>query len=127
MTLPEQYTLRIEQGATLKRWFALQYPDGTIANLATAGTGYTSGTLKIRPTYADEPVLILTTDNGGVNLTYQADANGRYWSGYIFCAASATAELAPWGDGVFDLEVSDGFDVVRILQGRAWLSHEASY
>ena len=125
MTLPERYALTIDQGASLKRWFALKYPDGTIVDLVTAG--YTIGRLTVRPAYDDDPVLSLTTDNGGVVLDYQADADGTYWSGYLFASATATAALTEFGEGVFDLEISNGTDVIRVMQGPATLSPEATY
>lgn len=124
MTLPERYDLTIEQGVTLKRWFALQYPDGTIVNLATPG--YTTGRLTVRESIGGDAVMELTTANSGVNLTYQADADGTYWSGFIYASASATASLTAWGDGVYDFEISDGVDVIRVMQGTAVLSPEAT-
>lgn len=124
MTLPERYALTIEQGASLKRWWACVYPDGTVADLATAG--YTIGRLTVRPAYDEDAVLNLTTDNGGVVIDYQADADGTFWSGYLYASASSTASLTEWGDGVFDLEISDGADVIRVMQGPATLSPEST-
>src|SRR5687768_2628034 len=125
MTLPQTYTMTVEQGATFRRWFALQYPDGTIVDLVAAG--YTIGRLTVRPDYDEDAVLELTTDNGGVVLDYQADADGTYWSGYLFASATATAALTDWGDGLYDFEISNGTDVIRVLQGPATLSPEATY
>lgn len=122
--LPARYDLTIEQGATLKRWFRLVYPDGTVVNLATPG--YTTGRLTIRDEYGGTEILALTTANGGVSLTYEADADGAFWSGFIYASAASTAALDDWGDGVYDLEISDGLDVIRVLQGVARLSPEAT-
>lgn len=120
MTLPERYSLTIKQGASLKRWWALKYPDGTIANLIAEGYGI--GRLTVRPDYDEDAVLELTTDNGGVVIDYQADADGRYWSGYFFASASTTAALTEWGDGVFDFEISNGTDDIAVFEGPATLS-----
>ncbi|MDQ3540761.1 MAG: hypothetical protein M3440_08750 [Chloroflexota bacterium] len=124
MTLPENYQLTINQGATLKRWFRLVYPDGSIVNLATAG--YTVGRLTIRDVYGGTEQLVLTTANGGIDLTYQADANGVFWSGNIYASAAATAAMVDFGDGIYDMEIDNGSDVIRILQGICTLSPEAS-
>lgn len=126
MTLPERYDLTIEQGATLKRWFALTYDNGQIVDLAEAGDGYTIGRLTVRDEYLGEEILTLTTANDGIDLTYQADANGAYWTGFFYCSAATTAALEPWGDGVYDFEVSDGSDVIRVMQGSAVLSPEST-
>jgi hypothetical protein len=124
MTLPNHYDLTIHQGATLKRFWALRYPDGTIANLTTAG--YTTGRLTVRDQIGGTVLLSLTTSNGGVVIDYAADANGRFWSGHLYCSALATAELEPWGEGVYDFEVSDGIDVIRVMEGTAVLSPEVT-
>ncbi len=124
MALPERLDLTVYAGATLKRWFRLTYPNGAIVNLATAG--YTIGRLTIRDAYGGTVQLALTTANGGIDLTYQADADGVFWSGAIYASAAATAALVDWGEGIFDLEIDNGSDVIRILQGVATLSPEAS-
>ncbi len=123
MTLPQKYSLTIVQGSSLKRWFALKYPNGAIVNLATAG--YTIGRLQVRTAYPDDGgtlVLDLTNANGGVVIDYQADADGRYWSGYLFASATTTSALDPFGEGVFDFEISNGTDVIRVMEGPATLA-----
>jgi hypothetical protein len=122
--LPARYDLTIHQGATLQRWFKLQYPDGSIADLSSEG--FADGYLTVRDAYGGDALLVLTTDNGGIDLTYQADADGVYWSGYIYASAVATGALEDWGDGVYDFEITDGFNVHRIMQGYAWLSPEST-
>jgi hypothetical protein len=56
----------------------------------------------------------------------EADANGTEWSGYINMSAASTAALEDWGDGVYDFEVDNGSDVIRVMQGTAVLSPEAT-
>ncbi|MDQ3223692.1 MAG: hypothetical protein M3Q75_09525 [Gemmatimonadota bacterium] len=124
MTLPENYDLTIYAGATLKRWFALRYPDGSLANLVTAG--YTVGRLTVRDIYGGTAQLTLTTANGGVSVTQETDANGVTWSGSIYASPATTAALTDFGDGVFDLEIDNGSDVIRVFQGVATLSREAT-
>ena len=124
MALPERYDLTVNAGATLKRWFRLTYLDNSIVNFTTAG--YTIGRLTIRDVYGGTVQLALTTANGGIDLTYQADANGVFWSGNIYASAAATAAMVDWGDGVFTLEIDNGSDVIRVLEGIAVLSPETT-
>jgi hypothetical protein len=128
MTLPNTYTLTINQGETLARWWRLEHTDGTVVDLNTEG--YTIGRLQVRDAYASEGgelLLNLTTDNGGVVIDYQADADGTYWSGALYMHATATAALVPWGDAVFDLEIENASgEVIRVLQGVAVLDPEAT-
>ena len=124
MTLPERYDLVIDQGATLKRWFRLLYPDGSTVNLVTAG--YTVGTMVIRDVYGGTIMLTMTTANGGLSVTQEADAQGTLQSGYFYASPSATAVLTDWGDGVFTFEIDNGSDVIRALEGIATLSPETT-
>ncbi len=124
MSLPQRFDLTLYQGSTMKRWFALRYPDGTIVNLAP--TGYTTGRLTVRNVYGGDQILSLTTANGGIDLTYQADANGAFWTGSIFASAATTAIIQDFGHGVYDFEISNGSDVIRVMQGVATLQPEAS-
>ncbi len=126
MALPERFSLTINQGETLKRWFAVRLPNGTVANLPTQGSGYTIGRLYVRNAYGGDLLLALTTTNGGIVLGLMTDSQGQQWSGYIYAPASATAALTPWGNGVYDFEISDGSDVIRVAQGDARLSREAT-
>jgi len=122
MTLPARYDLTIKRGATFQRWFALRGTDGQVIDLATAGDGYTIGTLIIRPTYDGPELVKLTTDNGGISLVHETDADGRPWSGYLSMTASAAQKLIEWGEGVYDFEISDGFHEIPVFEGRAVLA-----
>jgi hypothetical protein len=124
MALPERYNLTIYAGATLKRWYRLVYPAGTVVDLEAVG--YDTGRLTIRDTYGGDAIVELTTDNGGVSVVQEADATGTEWSGYINMSAASTAALEDWGDGVYDFEVDNGSDVIRVMQGTAVLSPEAT-
>ena len=127
MPIPAIYDLTIIQGADTQRRFALRTPAGTVMDLATTGDGYTIGTAAFRDEYSGDLLFDqLTTDNGGVSLTYEADANGTYWSGYIAVTAAISSGLTDWGDGVWDLEISDGLHVYRIAQGQCFLDPSVS-
>ena len=122
MTLPEYYRMEIKQGASYREWWALEFDDGTVPDLATEGNGYTYGRLVIRPAYGETKTVDLTTDNGGVVIERQQDAEGLWQSGYFYISASTAATLQEWGEAVYDFEISDGTDDVPVLTGVAVVS-----
>lgn len=124
MTLPMRYDLTIKQGSTLKRWFRLTYPTGAIVDLEAVG--YDTARLTIRDQYGGEEMLSLTTDNGGISVVQEADANGTEWSGYLYASPDTTAALDDWGEGVMDMEIDNGSDVIPVFEGTAILSPEVS-
>ena len=88
--------------------------------------GYDTARLTIRDEYGGDEIVALTTANGGVSVVQEADADGAEWSGYVYLSAASTAALTDFGEGVFDLEIDNGSDVIRVLQGVATLSPEAT-
>lgn len=126
--LPQNYTLTIHQGATLWRWWRLEYSDGTVPDLTALG--YTIGRLQVRDEYASnggEVLLELTTDNGGVVIdTALTDGDGVSWDGYLYASPATTAALEPFGEAVFDFEISNGTDVRRVMQGVCVLDPETT-
>jgi hypothetical protein len=124
--VPARYDLTVLQGSTLQRRFALRDPNGNTLNVMTAGAGYTIGKATIRDKIGGTVILELTTANGGVSLIYEVDSNGVFWSGFIYAPAEVTAALSDWGDGIWNLEISDGLHTYRIFEGTAKLSPEVS-
>ncbi len=122
---PHRYDFTVWKGSTLYIPFAIEAPDGTTYNLATVGGGYTVGRLTVRDTYGGTALLELTTGNGGVVVSAFTDASGT-WSGYWFASAAATAALTDWGDGVYDMEISDGSNVEKSFFGTVTLSPETT-
>ena len=47
-------------------------------------------------------------------------------TGYIAVTAAISSGLTDWGDGVWDLEISDGLHVYRIAQGQCFLDPSVS-
>ena len=123
---PHRHDLTIIQGATFYFPFALDLTDGTVADPPNVGDGYTIGRATIRDEYGGDALVELTTDNGGVVIEHATDADGVTWSGYLFMSPEATAALTDWGDAVWDLEISDGTRVYRVLSGIATLSPEST-
>jgi hypothetical protein len=127
MTLPETFHFVIEQGKTFKWWFAIEYPDGQVANLPA--DGYSIARLQVRPMLANQAfgdaVLTLTTENGGIVLGLIPDGAGMIWSGYLYASPTTTATLTPWGLGLAELELDNGAgDVVAALRATAVLETE---
>lgn len=125
--LPARHDLIIRQGEDFQFWFAVDLPDGSTANLPNIGEGYTIGRMQVRDKPASEGgvvLLELTDENGGVWLDYQIDADGVPWSGYLYASANATAALVPWGEAVWDFEISNGSNVRKVLYGSATLEPE---
>ena len=97
--------LVFEQGAELEQYFRLA---NTITNTVYnfEEQGFVSGRLQVRTGYYSDGgtlLLDLTTDNGGVSLSFvEDDGTGKQWSGYIYASTAATSTLIPFTDSVFD-------------------------
>lgn len=119
--------LTIRQGETLsRRWRCRNTSTGVVVDLDDLGI--TSGTLVIRDKYAAEGGVVLvslTTANGGIEINYEADSNGVYWSGKLVMSAADTAALIPWGEAVYTFEISDGIRDKELAHGVAVLAPTA--
>ena len=106
MITPGTYNMTCYQGASFDKTFTATN-DGTPINW----TGYTAK-MQVRQyvNTADTAVLTLTTGSGIV-----AGAN----DGKIIVSATATQTGAiPQGNYVYDIELTSGAAVIRIVQGR---------
>lgn len=115
---PNSTTLVIVQGSTLS--FTV-----TITDASKDFTGYT-GRAKIRNNFA---TLTLVTD---LTVATTSAVNGSM-AMTVSLTAAQTAALANTTNGerrqvigVWDLEIVNGSDVLRMLQGTAYLSREAT-
>ena len=123
-----KYHLIIEQGATLN--LEIQYKDsaGTAVNL----TGY-SGKMQIRSDYADNsPTTYITvssslaTDGTGLNFS---GSNGTTppTSGSIgIYISAASSSVFTFDTARYDLEITSGSVVTRLLQGDVKLQKEVT-
>lgn len=123
-----KYSLLIEQGATLK--LDLAYKDSN--NNPIDLTGY-SGKMQIRSDYADNnPTTYLTLSS-----SLQADGTGINFSGssgilppvsgtigIVISAASSSA--LTFSSASYDLEITSGSVVTRLLQGTVQLSKQVT-
>jgi hypothetical protein len=107
MISPGTYNITCYQGATLDKTFTATN-DGTAINW----TGYT-GKLQVRQyvNTTDSSLLTLTTGGGGIT-TLTNDGK------IIITATAAQTGAIPAGNYVYDLELTSGTYVVRIVQGR---------
>ena len=123
-----KYSFVIEQGSTLN--FEIQYKDstGTPINL----TGY-SGKMQIRSDYADNnPTTYITlssslaSDGTGLNFS-GSNGSTPLSSGSIAVIISAVSSSAfTFDTAKYDLELTYGSTVTRILEGNIKLSKEVT-
>lgn len=105
-----QYDLEIEQGATLRLTFYCYDPDGVVFDL----TGY-AARAKVRAPDVVLDLAPVVSDAPAGEVT-------------IVVPAAATAALAGWRVGSWDLELytAGDADVIRALEGRVTLSPEST-
>lgn len=121
-----KYSFRIEQGSTLD--FELQYKD---ANQNPIDLTYYSGRMQIRSD-VDSSTVIATLSS-----SLQPDGSGLNFSGSngitpptsgsigIFMSA-VSSSLLNFGNAVYDLEITSGSYVIRLLEGNLTLSKEVT-
>lgn len=114
--MSKAYDLTIEQGATFSLVVEWQDPAGDPIDL----TGY-SAAMQIRRTYG-APVLVSIASAGGAGIAIDA-ALGKLT---LTIAATTTAALAAPSQGVYDLEVASGGTVYRLLEGKVFVTPEAT-
>jgi hypothetical protein len=121
-----KYSFVLEQGSTFD--IEIQYKDTT--GSAVDLSGY-SGKMQIRPTIASETVYLtlsssLNGDGTGLNFS---GSNGSIppTSGSVGIFISATSSSAlDFTEAVYDLEITSGSIVTRILEGKVKLSKEVT-
>ena len=123
-----KYAMLIEQGATLK--LDLAYKDSN--NVAIDLTGY-SGRMQIKDNYADSATTTyltlsssLNSDGTGINFSGSAGAlpptSGTI--GIVISAASSSA--LTFDTAYYDLEITSGSVVTRLLQGTVQINKEVT-
>ena len=123
-----KYALLIEQGATLK--LDLAYKDSN--NAAIDLRGY-SGKLQIKNNYADSATTTYLTLSSSLN----ADGTGINFSGSSnsippvsgtigIIISAATSSLLTFDTAYYDLEITSGSVVTRLLQGTVQINKEVT-
>jgi len=121
-----RYSFAIEQGATTK--FEIQYTDG--AGDPIDLTNY-SARMHIRETYDSASTILAMTnvlDSDGTGLNLNGISNTQPLSeGKIGVYISATVTAAfDFSQAVYDLELVNGTEVIRLIQGTVKLSREVT-
>lgn len=121
--------LVIRQGRTNRIWFTGRIKQ-TGAVLDFEDAGYHVARLQVRDKHRTDGgtvLLDLTTDNGGIDLTQQADTEGAERSGYLYISAEAAATLIPFGEAVYDLYARhDNGEVDQVRYGPVVLLKDVS-
>lgn len=111
---PGKHNLVVYQGATFRKTIYYK-PGGVAADL----TGFTARCQFRETIDAATEILELTTENGGITLTA---LEGKI---ELLITATATAALT-FTTAVYDLELIDGTEVIRLIEGRVTLSKEVT-
>jgi hypothetical protein len=123
-----KYSFVIEQGATVN--FEIQYRDSN--NIPVNLTGY-SGKMQIRSSYADNnPTTYATLSSSlaadGTGLNFSGSNGTKPLSsgsiGVIISAASSSAFL--FNTAYYDLELTSGSTVTRLIEGQIRLSQQVT-
>jgi hypothetical protein len=115
-----QYTLTIEQGATLRRSFVYKTGPSVAEATPVDLTNYTARS-QVRPTFSSSTLWAeWTTEDGGLTLH---GATGKI---DMYSSAELTENM-PAATGVWDIElVSPTGDVIRMLEGPAVITPEVT-
>jgi hypothetical protein len=123
-----KYSFIIEQGTTIN--FEIQYKDSN--NDPVNLTGY-SGKMQLKSSYADNsPTIYLTLSSSrnidGTGLNFSGSNNSTPpTSGSIgIYISAASSSLLTFNSAYYDLEISSGSAVTRLLEGQVKLSQEVT-
>lgn len=109
------YNFTMDQGSNWNLNVVYKGSDGNPINL----TGYTAA-MQLRQNYnSDTAVLTLSTSNGGITIT---GAQGKL---FLSATAAQTGSLDA-GFYVYDLEITSGGVVTRIIQGQITVAGEVT-
>ncbi len=113
--MAQTYDITIEQGATFSLVVEWKDPDGDPIDL----TGYTAA-MQVRRTFGGPVLVSLASPSSGITI---AAALGKL---SIEISRTATAALSAPIQGVYDLEVSTGSTTYRLVEGRVFVTPEAT-
>ena len=119
MLEPQQINLTIYQGSSFKRaWELADTESGSPINL----TGYTAK-MQVRGKIKDtDPIVDLSTENGGITIVMGEDTTTMT----VYIPASVTTGILV-SKGVYDLELTDTLgDIYRLMEGSVTISKEVT-
>jgi hypothetical protein len=109
------YDITIEQGATFQMSLTWKDSTGSPVNL----TGY-SARMQVRSSYESEDTLVSLTSTGG-----DIVLGGALGTIAVTIAATVTGPLV-CEEAVYDLELINGTQITRLIQGKATVSREVT-
>ncbi len=116
ITKPGNYVLHIYKGATLDRTFTWKDAIGNVIDLS----GYTAeAQIRLRHGASGDPLVTLSTGNSKIVL------GGTAGTIQLLMTAVATAALT-FGVAVWDLELTSGAVVTRLLEGNVLVHSEVT-
>jgi len=113
--MSNRYDLTIQQGATFSFVATWKDSTGSPVNL----TGYTAG-MTLRTSYAATGTVLYLASGSGITL------GGTAGTISVLASATATAALPAPSTGVYDLELTIGATVYRLLEGGFTITPEAT-
>jgi hypothetical protein len=123
-----KYTMLIEQGATLK--LDLAYKDST--NKSVDLTGY-SGKMQIKNDYSSSATTTYLTlsssrypDGTGINFSGSTNLLPPTSGTIGIIISAATSSLLTFDTAYYDLEITSGSVVTRLLQGTVQISKQVT-
>lgn len=124
LSLPLRWDLvredAITQGADWVRYIDLYYDDEALGTEVLWEPAGATARMHIKADYGGAVALELTTENGRLRI-----GDGHTLT--LWLTAAATAGVADWGLGVYDLEIVDAASaVIRVYHGRVALSREVT-
>jgi hypothetical protein len=115
-----RYNFVIEQGTTFT--LALQYKDSNSVPIDL--TGY-SGRMQIRPSIGSPTTYLCLSSSiqaDGTGITFPTPTSGSI---SLYISAVSSSQLT-FNQGVYDLEITSGSVVTRLIQGNVQLSKEVT-
>ena len=117
-----RYSFVIEQGATLS--LELQYKDSLGNPINLTGCG---GKMQIRPSVSSPTASItlsssLAADGTGLNFSGSNGTTSPVSGSIGIFISAASSSMLNFNTGVYDLEITSGSFVTRILEGQVKLS-----
>jgi len=112
----------IVQGMDWYRFFLLDYVEDGVT-ITWPDDSFT-GVMTVKETYDSEPIIEATTENGMLVLGEQG-TDPYIYTIAVMLPHTVTETLEPWGRGVWDLFVVDGFNHrTMVYKGKAELARK---
>jgi len=119
MDLAGRWDLVIEEGVKFVRVFLIEESDGSAMDISS----YTI-TMKIRPHAESATVIATTVTSPLITAAFTGDGTDGKFDITIEAAVTAVLDFTR---GVYDIKITNGTTIYRILQGNVRLDREVTY